>query len=285
MVINVLCKSDCISINSWQREFDSINSLCESLNIILNESNEEDSNDKRNKIKNTIKIIIGKIKTMYDNFISDYAYPFIIKCQKDFISKNIDSKEMKKIIDSFDQEFTINTSKYISYETFKDYEENVIKNNEYGMFSGITTKNGNNDKDSNFISITGIMLHEKFKKNKDQQIKETNYIPKFYERLISNGEYKVNKEVINNAYSTIFDNNNFINRIKNIKDILIKTLNQSLQKDNDNKNKIVSPNEVWSGINVYIQGMFKIYSLYLQTCMKVLKATIKKYGSQNTKED
>lgn len=48
---------------------------------------------------------------------------------------------------------------------------------------------------------------------------------------------------------------------------------------------MVSPNEVWSGINVYIQGMFKIYSLYLQTCMKVLKATIKKYGSQNTKED
>lgn len=38
---------------------------------------------------------------------------------------------------------------------------------------------------------------------------------------------------------------------------------------------MVSPNEVWSGINVYIQGMFKIYSLYLQTCMKVLKAIIK----------
>lgn len=283
MVINVLYKSNCISVNSWQKELNSINSLCESLNIILNESNKEDTNDKRNKIKNTIKIIIGKIKTIYDNFISDYAYPFIIKCQKDFISKNIDSKEMKKIIDSFDQEFTINTSKYISYETFKDYEENVIKNNEYEIFSGITTKNGNNDKDSNFISITGIMLHEKFKKNKDQQIKETNYIPKFYERLISNGEYKINKEVINNAYSTIFDNNNFINRIKNIKDILIKTLNQCLQKDS--KGKIISSNEVWSGINVYIQGMFRTYSLYLQTCMKVLKATIKKYGSQNTKED
>lgn len=164
MVINVLCESDCISVNSWQREFNSINSLCESLNIILNESNEEDNDNKKNKIKDIIKQIIGKIKTMYDNFISDYAYPFIIKCQKDFISKNIDSKNMKKIIDSFDQEFTINTSKYISYETFKDYEENVIKNNEYGIFSGITTKNGNNDKDSNFISITGIMLHEKFKK-------------------------------------------------------------------------------------------------------------------------
>ena len=38
-------------------EFNSINSLCESLNIIINESNKEDTNDKRNKIKNTIKII------------------------------------------------------------------------------------------------------------------------------------------------------------------------------------------------------------------------------------
>ena len=184
---------------------------------IINESNKEDTNDKRNKIKNTIKIIISKIKTMYDNFISDYAYPFIIKCQKDFISKNIDSKEMKKIIDSFDQEFTINTSKYISYETFKDYEENVIKNNEYGIFSNITTKNGNNDKDNNFISISGILLHERLKKDKNQQYRENNYIPKFYKRLISNGEYKINKEVIENAYFTIFDNNNFINRIKKIK--------------------------------------------------------------------
>ena len=67
MVINVLCKSDCISVNSWQREFNSINSRCESLNIIINESNKEDTNDKRNKIKNTIKIIISKIKTMYDH--------------------------------------------------------------------------------------------------------------------------------------------------------------------------------------------------------------------------
>lgn len=250
------------------------------MNIIINESNKEDTNDKRNKIKNTIKIIISKIKTMYDNFISDYAYPFIIKCQKDFISKNIDSKEMKKIIDSFDQEFTINTSKYISYETFKDYEENVIKNNEYGIFSNITTKNGNNDKDNNFISISGILLHERLKKDKNQQYRENNYIPKFYKRLISNGKYKINKEVIENAYFTIFDNNNFINRIKKIKNILIKVLNQGLQKDS----KIAS-NEVWYGINTYIQGMFKIYSLYLQTCMKVLKATIKKYGSQNTKED
>lgn len=280
MVINVLYKSDCISVNSWQREFNSINSLCESLNIILNESNKEDTNDKRNKIKNTIKIIIGKIKTMYDNFISDYAYPFIIKCQKDFISKNIDSKEMKKIIDSFDQEFTINTSKYISYETFKDYEDNVIKNNEYGIFSNITTKNGNNDKDNNFISISGILLHERLKKDKNQQYRENNYIPEFYKRLISNGEYKINKEVIENAYFTIFDNNKFINRIKKIKNILIKVLNQCLQKDS----KIAS-NEVWYGINAYIQGMFRTYSLYLQTCMKVLKATIKKYGSQNTKED
>lgn len=280
MVINVLYKSDCISVNSWQKELNSINSLCESLNIILNESNEEDSNNKKNKIKDIIKQIIAKIKTMYDNFISDYAYPFIIKCQKDFISKNIDSKEMKKIIDSFDYEFTINTSKYISYETFKDYEENVIKNNEYGVFSNITTKNGNNDKDNNFISISGILLYERLKKDKNQQYRENNYIPKFYKRLISNGEYKINKEVIENAYFTIFDNNNFINRIKKIKNILIKVLNQALQKDS----KIAS-NEVWYGINAYIQGMFKIYSLYLQTCMKVLKATIKKYGSQNTKED
>lgn len=231
MVINVLCESDCISVNSWQREFNSINSLCESLNIILNESNEEDSDNKKNKIKDIIKQIIAKIKTMYDNFISDYAYPFIIKCQKDFISKNIDSKEMKKIIDSFDQEFTISTSKYISYETFKDYEENVIKNNEeYEIFSSITTKNGNNDKDNNFISISGILLHERLKKDKNQQYRENNYIPNFYKRLISNGEYKINKEVIENAYFTIFDNNNFINRIKKIKNILIKLLNQNLQK-------------------------------------------------------
>lgn len=283
MVINVLCKSDCISVNSWQREFNSINSLCESLNIILNESNKEDTNDKRNKIKNTIKIIIGKIKTMYDNFISDYAYPFIIKCQKDFISKNIDSKEMKKIIDSFDQEFTINTSKYISYETFKDYKENVISSNKNGCFIAGTTKNGNNDNNMNFISITGIFLHYGYKHSKDESIGENgDYIPTFYKKLVSNGEYKINKDIINDAYSTIFSNNNFVNEITKIKNILIKELSIPEQLENDDK---ILVNEVWYGINAYIQGMFRTYSLYLQTCMKVLKATIKKYGSQNTKED
>lgn len=283
MVINVLCKSDCISINSWQREFNSINSLCESLNIILNESNKDDTNDKKNKIKNTIKIIIGKIKTMYDNFISDYAYPFIIKCQKDFISKNIDSKEMKKIIDSFDQEFTINTSKYISYETFKDYKENVIRSNENGSFIAGTTKNGNNDNNLNFISITGIFLHYGYKHSKDKSIGENgDYIPTFYKKLISNGEYKINKDIINDAYSTIFSNNNFINEITKIKNILIKELSIPQQLENDDK---ILVNNVWYGINAYIQGMFRTYSLYLQTCMKVLKATIKKYGNQNTKED
>lgn len=283
MVINVLCKSDCISVNSWQREFNSINSLCESLNIILNESNKEDTNDKRNKIKNTIKIIIGKIKTMYDNFISDYAYPFIIKCQKDFISKNIDSKEMKKIIDSFDQEFTINISKYISYETFKDYKENVIRSNENGSFIAGTTKNGNNDNNLNFISITGIFLHYGYKHSKDKSIGENgDYIPTFYKKLVSNGEYKINKDIINDAYSTIFSNSNFVNEITKIKNILIKELSIPEQLENDDK---ILVNKVWYGINAYIQGMFRTYSLYLQTCMKVLKATIKKYGSQNTKED
>lgn len=283
MVINVLCKSDCISVNSWKREFNSINSLCESLNIILNESNKDDTNDKRNKIKNTIKIIIGKIKTMYDNFISDYAYPFIIKCQKDFISKNIDSKEMKKIIDSFDQEFTINISKYISYETFKDYKENVIRSNENGCFIAGTTKNGNNDNNLNFISITGIFLHYGYKHSKDKSIGENgDYIPTFYKKLVSNGEYKINKDIINDAYSTIFSNSNFINEITKIKNILIKELSIPEQLENDDK---ILVNNVWYGINAYIQGMFRTYSLYLQTCMKVLKATIKKYGSQNTKED
>lgn len=283
MVINVLCKSDCISVNSWQREFNSINSLCESLNIILNESNKDDTNGKRNKIKNTIKIIIGKIKTMYDNFISDYAYPFIIKCQKDFISKNIDSKEMKKIIDSFDQEFTINISKYISYETFKDYKENVIRSNENGVFIAGTTKNGNNDNNMNFISITGIFLHYGYKHSKDKSIGENgDYIPAFYKKLVSNGEYKINKDIINDAYSTIFSNSNFVNEITKIKNILIKELSIPEQLENDDK---ILVNNVWYGINAYIQGMFRTYSLYLQTCMKVLKATIKKYGSQNTKED
>lgn len=283
MVINVLYKSNCISVNSWQKELNSINSLCESLNIILNESNKEDTNDKRNKIKNTIKIIIGKIKTIYDNFISDYAYPFIIKCQKDFISKNIDSKEMKKIIDSFDQEFTINTSKYISYETFKDYKENVMRSNENGCFIVGTTKNGNNDNNTNFISITGIFLHYGYKHSKDKSIGENgDYIPTFYKKLVSNGEYKINKDIINDAYSTIFSNSNFVNEITKIKNILIKELSIPEQLENDDK---ILVNKVWYGINAYIQGMFRTYSLYLQTCMKVLKATIKKYGGQNTKED
>lgn len=285
MIINVLSKSNCISINSWQRDFDSINSLCESLNIILNESNKEDTNDKRNKIKNTIGIIIGKIKTMYDNFISDYAYPFIIKCQKDFISKNIDSKEMKKIIDSFKDKFTINIPRYISYETFNDYKENVVHSNKIGTFIAGTTKNGNNDNNLNFISISGIIMHSSLRRGhiKDKSIGENgDYIPTFYKKLISNGEYEINKEVISDAYSTIFDNNSFINEITKIKNILIKELNIPAQLENDDKTVV---NDVWSGINAYIQGMFRTYSLYLQTCMKVLKATIKKYSSQNYKED
>lgn len=257
MIINVLYESDCISINNWRREFDSINSLCESLNIILNESNEEDSNNKKSKIKDIIKQIISKIKTMYDNFLSDYAYPFITKCQKDFIETNVDKKKIDDISNSFPGEFTINASKYISYRKFNMFKDKIFHYDE----NGLTILGIRNDK------IYSIPINEI----------EISDIKSLYDKLASNGEYKISKEALDDAIKTIFDKNKFANIIRDTKLVIINQLNDCGEKN--------LSSEDLHNINYYIQGALKIYSLYLQTCMKVLKATIKKYGSQNTKED
>lgn len=240
-----------------KKEFNSIDSLCESLNIILNESNEEDSNNKKNKIKDIVKQIIDKIKTMYDNFLSDYAYPFITKCQKDFVATNVDKKKIEDILNSFPGEFTINTSKYISYRRFNEFKDKIFHYDE----NGLTILGIRDDK------IYSIPINEI----------EISDIKSLYNKLASSGEYKISKEALEDAIKTIFDKNKFANIIRDTKLVIINQLNDCGEKN-------LSSEELHN-INYYIQGALKIYSLYLQTCMKVLKATIKKYGSQNTKED
>lgn len=240
-----------------KKEFNSIDSLCESLNIILNQSNEEDSNNKKNKIKDIVKQIIDKIKTMYDNFLSDYAYPFITKCQKDFVATNVDKKKIEDILNSFPGEFTINTSKYISYRRFNEFKDKIFHYDE----NGLTILGIRDDK------IYSIPINEI----------EISDIKSLYNKLASSGEYKISKEALEDAIKTIFDKNKFANIIRDTKLVIINQLNDCGEKN-------LSSEELHN-INYYIQGALKIYSLYLQTCMKVLKATIKKYGSQNTKED
>lgn len=194
---------------------------------------------------------------MYDNFLSDYAYPFITKCQKDFVATNVDKKKIEDILNSFPGEFTINTSKYISYRRFNEFKDKIFHYDE----NGLTILGIRDDK------IYSIPINEI----------EISDIKSLYNKLASSGEYKISKEALEDAIKTIFDKNKFANIIRDTKLVIINQLNDCGEKN-------LSSEELHN-INYYIQGALKIYSLYLQTCMKVLKATIKKYGSQNTKED
>ena len=211
MIIDVLYESNCISVNNWQKEFNSIDSLCESLNIILNESNEEDSNNKKNKIKDIVKQIIDKIKTMYDNFLSDYAYPFITKCQKDFVAANVDKKKIEDILNSFPGEFTINTSKYISYRRFNEFKDKIFHYDE----NGLTILGIRDDK------IYSIPINEI----------EISDIKSLYNKLASSGEYKISKEALEDAIKTIFDKNKFANIIRDTKLVIINQLNDCGEKN------------------------------------------------------